>query len=181
MDRRGTIARLLEIGMPEGFRILHDIKKEIAKLKHQVEIAEQKNEALQMCYTNGSESQLQQEAQDPLVAAVKASAAAANLYEGLHSSVEVGKDQEELAYAKVCKQKPRIRQHARLNLDAKAMDLRNEIEKMKLKIQLVELKDRIERLLRARPRSSQSQAPMIIGAHRSHYQYKRCMEHCEDV
>ena len=98
MDRRGTIARLLEIGMPEGFRILHDIKKEIAKLKHQVEIAEQKNEALQMCYTNGSESQLQQEAQDPLVAAVKASAAAANLYEGLHSSVEVGKDQEELAY-----------------------------------------------------------------------------------
>ena len=101
MDRRGTIARLLEIGMPEGFRILHDIKKEIAKLKHQVEIAEQKNEALQMCYTNGSESQLQHmlgEAQDPLVAAVKASAAAANLYEGLHSSVEVGKDQEELAY-----------------------------------------------------------------------------------
>ena len=163
MVQKGTIAKLLEIGMPEGFKDLHDITKEIAKLTHQVKIAEQKNEALQMCYTNGSESQLQHmlgEAQDPLVEAVKASAEAANPYEAARIYSSVSND--------YCQKRPSC-QHARLDLDARAMDLKNEIQKVKLKIQLAELKDRLDQL----HRSSQSQAPMmIVGAYCS--RSKRC-------
>ena len=152
MVQKGTIAKLLEIGMPEGFKDLHDITKEIAKLTHQVKIAEQKNEALQMCYTDGNESQLQhmlEEAQDPLVEAVKASAETANPCEAASPAP--------------------TRLDARLGMDARAMELKNEIQNVKLKIQLAELKDRLDQL----HRSSQSQAPMmIVGAYCS--RSKRC-------